>query len=324
MRFVLEKFVTIFVISSCLAIKFPCEFTFDHINGYSCRVVNFTNVNRHAHIESVIGDHLFQMDKNYRSRTKESVIRVTIFNATVHYLPGNLTEVFPHLKSLHVKKCGMKGLTRSTEFHGLRKMYFGFNEIDRIPVNYFWHFCKLEILSLYGNRIHDIPKMAFRDLRSLSVLSLGSNLLRELHRKLFDNCINLEYVDLDQNFLERIDSELLANLPILKGVFLRNNKIFSIGNDFLSTNDLTLKFALFVNNFCIKESFNKTAVKPYNDIGYIQNLFEKDCSPPLAITTTTPRPTTTQPRKKPKKPKDRIFYYESCQWHAPENHRYFR
>lgn len=313
-----------FAITSCSAINLPCEFTFNRTNGYSCRVVNFTNVNRHAHIESVIGDHLFQTDKNYRSRTKESVIRVTIYNATVHYLPGNLTEVFPHLKSLHVKKCGMKGLTRSTEFHGLRKIYFGFNEIDRIPVNYFWHFCRLEILSLYGNRIHDIPKMAFRDLRSLSVLSLGSNLLRELHPNLFVNCTNLEYVDLDHNFLERIESNLLANLTNLKGVYLRNNNLLSIGNEFLATNYLTLNFALFNNNLCIKESFNETAEKPKNDFAFIAKIFENDCSPPIVITTTSPRPTTTKPRKKPKHQKERIFYYEDCKWHAPSNHRYFR
>lgn len=322
MQFVLELLTTLFAITFCSAIKFPCEFLFDHTNGYSCRVVNFTNVNHHAHITSVIGDHLFQTDKNYRNRTKESVTRVTIWNATIHYLPGNLTIEFPQLKNLHVKKCGMKGLTRSTEFHSLRKIYFGFNEIDHIPVNYFWHFCMLQILSLYGNRIHDIPKMAFRDLRSLSTLSLGSNLLREIHPNLFDNCLNLEFVDLDHNFIEKIDSDLLANLPNLKGIYLRNNNLVSIGIDFLSTNN-NLAFALFINNLCIKESFNQTAVKPFNDFDYFRMTFEKNCSPPIVITTTTPRPTMPPRRKKRPHQKGRIFYYDDCQWHAPPSHRYF-
>jgi Leucine rich repeat len=321
MRLFLKVLVTFLSITTGSAINFPCEFTFDHINGYSCQVVNFTNVNRHAHITNVTGDHLFQTDKNYRNRTKESVVRLVIWNATVDYLPGNLTEVFPHLKILHVKKCGMKGLTRSTEFHGLRKMFFGFNEIDRIPVNYFWHFCSLEILSLYGNRIHDIPKMAFRDLRSLSMLSLGSNLVREVHPNLFDHCTKLEYVDLDHNYLERIDSSFL-NLTSLKGVYLRNNNILSIGNDFLSS--YKLKFVLFNNNLCINESYNETAVGPHNDFEHFKTIFEKDCSPPFVITTTTRRPTTTAPRKKPKHEAERIYYFDNCTWHAPENHRYYR
>jgi Leucine-rich repeat (LRR) protein len=323
MKFVLKVLTIFLAITTSSAINFPCEFTFDHINGYSCRVENFTNVNRHAHITNVSGNHLFQTDRGYRNRTEESVIRVTIWNATVHYLPGNLTEMFPHLKILHVKKCGMKSLTRSTEFHGLRKMFFGFNEIDRIPVNYFWHFCRLEILSLYGNRIHDIPKMAFRDLRSLSTLSLGSNLLRELHPNLFDSCTKLETIDLDHNFLEKIDSDLLSELPSLKGIYLRNNNLLSIGNDFLSTLPVNLTFVLFINNLCIKESFNKTATEPLNDFNHFKTIFVQDCSPPVVITTTTPRPTTTPPRKKPKHQAERIFYYEDCKWHAPPNHRYF-
>ena len=317
-----REFLAFSAITICCAIKFPCEFAFDRVNGYSCRVVNFTNVNRHAYITKVIASHLFKADNHFRNRSRESVVRVTIWNETVHYLPGNLTEEFPYLKNLHVKKCGLKALTRSTEYHGLRKMYFGFNEIDHIPVNYFWHYCKLQILSLYGNRIHDIPKTAFRDLRSLSSLSLGSNLLRDLHPKSFENCRSLEFIDLDHNFLGSIESNLFANLAKLKGIYLRNNNLISIGNGFLSTSHSNLTFALFSNNPCIKDSFNLTAVQPYNDFGHLQMLFVRDCSAPLVMTTTPVAPTTPKLLKKPKHKTQRIYFFENCTWHAPEHHRY--
>jgi hypothetical protein len=324
MRFVLE-FLSIYTITLCKAIELPCNFTFSHVNGYSCHVVNFTNLNRHAYVTKVVGNHPFLNEHHYttyHNRSGESVVRVTIWNEKVHYLPGNLCLEFPHLKNLQVKKCNLKALTRSTELNGLRRMYFGFNEIDQIPVKYFWHFCRLQILSLHGNKIHEIPKMAFRDLINLSSLSLGGNLLRDLHPNLFVNCISLEYIDLDRNFLNVIEADLFANLTMLKGVYLRNNNIMSIGNNFLSTNDLA--FALFTNNVCIRESFNRTAVQPYNDFGYFKMIFKRDCSPPVQLTTETPPPTTTQLTKKPEYQRQKIYYFENCKWYAPERTQFFR
>lgn len=322
MRFVL-KILTLFSLTSVnLAIDLPCDFSFDFQNGYQCRVVNFTNVDRRAYVTRVLGSHLYQTDRNYRNRSHSSVSRLTMWNATVHYLPGNLTEFFPYLRSLTVKKCGMKSLQRSTEYHVLRKIYFGFNEIDRVPVNYFWHFCKLEILSLYGNRIIDIPKMAFRDLISLKRLSLSSNRLRKLHPDQFYNCTNLEMIDLDNNLLETIDSDLFKNNTKLKRIHLRSNFINSIGDDFLSALPL-LEFALFQNNKCIDESFPETQFRNENPLEYIRRIFRDNCSPPVIVTSPRPRPTTTAPRKKPKYQAGKVYYFEHCRWHAPTNNRYF-
>ena len=310
--------------ATSLAKTLPCEFNFDHQIGYSCKVVNFTNVDQHAFITKVIGSHLYQTDTNYRKRSNRSVVRVVMFNATIHYLPGGLIEAFPYLKTLQVKKCGLKSLTRESEFHNLHRLYLGFNEIDRIPVNYFWHFCKLQILSLYGNRISTIPKMAFRDLIKLKRLSLNNNRLKELHPNLFDNCSSLEYVDLDNNLLEYIDGRLFNNLMNLKIIYLRNNQINSIGNDFLSTLP-AIEFVLFQNNTCIDESFPEIPLlkRHLSSIEYIQSVFRDDCTPPITTTTTTRRPSTTIPRKKPKYKGKKIYYYENCQWQQPKGNRYF-
>lgn len=318
--------ITILFIKASLAVNLPCEFDFNSVNGYTCTVVNFTNTKEDAYITKVIGEHLYKSDENYRNRSNESVVRVIMWNANITYLPGNLTVVFPLLRMLLVKKCGMKGLTRATEFHTLRKIFFGFNEIDRVPVNYFWHFCKLEMLSLYANRISEIPKMAFRDLISLKRLSLNSNRLKRLAPDLFDNCTNLEYVDLDNNFLTSIDGRLFANLTKLTRIYLRNNQIRSIGDDFLA--DVTnLQFALLQNNTCIDESFPEmplTASPNLNPLEHIQSVFKRDCTPPVEITTSTIAPRTTKPRKKQKYQPQKIYYFEDCKWHASApGHRYY-
>lgn len=323
MCLVLKALTFILAISGSPSLRLPCNFNYERQSGYICRVDNFTNVKRNVYIEQVIGIHHNQSDKNYRDRPLESVVRLVMWNLRVHYLPGNLTEHFPYLINLQVKKCGMKSLTRGEEFHGLRKIYFGFNEIDRIPVNYFWHFCRLEMLSLYGNRISSIPEMAFRDLKSLKRLSLNDNMLKELNPILFDNCKSLEYIDLGNNLLEKIDSNLFANLIKLSRINLRNNTLKSIDNDFLST--LTgLKVLLLQDNKCINDSFNEIQTSKQTPLAYFQHIFRENCSHPIALTTTSPRPSTTKPRKKQIYNRNqKVYYLENCQWKVPKGHRYF-
>lgn len=325
MQFVLEIFIIALITLNC-AIDLPCDFNFDQQNGYFCRVVNFTNEAKHVYVTKVIGSHLYQTDRNYRNRTNKSVVRVVMWNTTVHFLPGNLTIVFPHLKILHVKKCGLRKLTRHMEYHALRKFFLGFNDIDHIPDNYFWHFCKLEILSLYGNRISKIHKMAFRDLISLKRLSLGNNRLTALNPELFVNCSSLEHADLDNNFLEQIDGRLFTNLTSLKRIYLRHNHLYSIGNDFLSTL-LNLEFALFENNACINVSFPEFKWNQQKSLESIQSAFRENCTIPVVITTASAssmRPTTKPPpRKKPKRMPQRNYYFENCKWNTPKGHRYF-
>lgn len=316
----LEVLLTLLLIKPCLTIILPCDFNFHNKDGYSCRVANFTNVDQKAYITEAIGDHFYKTD-SFRRRSHGSINTVTMWNMSVHYLPGNLTQVFPSLRILRVKKCEMKRLTRATEFHGLRRIYFGYNEINRVPVNYFWHFCKLEILSLFGNRISDIPVMAFRDLRSLKRLSLNSNRLRSLEPNLFDNCTKLEFVDLDNNLLESIDGQLFNNQPMLTRINLRHNRINSIGNEFLAALP-KLEFAMFQNNSCIDGSFPETRFVGQEPLQSIQSIFRDKCSQPV-LKTTTSTTTTAMPRtKKPYQP-SRVYYYENCEWHAPKGHRYF-
>lgn len=320
---VVIAFALLLIAFECRTVELPCEFNFDSLNGYSCKVVNFTNTDSATYVTKVVGNHLYQTDKNFRNRSIESVVRATFWNAAVLYLPGNLTEVFPNLKVLHVKKCGLLKLTRTTELNVMRKIYFGFNEIARIPVNYFWHFCRLETLSLYGNQIANIPEMAFRDLISLKRLSLGDNRLRYLDPQLFNKCASLEHIDLDKNSIEIIDSQLFANLSKLTRIYLRSNKIKSIGDDFL-TSLPSLQFALFQKNVCIDESFPEISENSLaTPLEHIQSVFRLACSPKLVTTTTTARPTKWFRTKKPKHKPPRRYYIEECKWHTPSYHRYF-
>lgn len=306
--------------TTCSSLVIPCSFNFKPKHGYTCVVdSDFENKSNTSHITGI------NETDNSRTHPVFSVNRIVMYRLDVYYIPGNLTEFFPHLKALQVKHCNLKNLTRSTELNRLYKLFLGFNKINDVPVAYFWNFCKLRVLSLFGNQISAIPKMAFRDLKSLEKLSLSQNRLTFLHPYLFECTPKLIAVDLDGNMLTRIQDDLFAKCPSLTRLSIDDNQIIEIGNDFLA-NLMSIRYASFMRNGCINEAFtHQTRTgKPLKSIHMrFARIFADKCSPLTTTSTTTPPPTTTPARKKPPHQMQKIFYYENCEWHKPPNHRYF-
>lgn len=292
------------------AINLPCEFSFDTHYGYTCRVQNFSST-QSANVTKIIGEHLFKDDKNHRTLHDFDVYRLTFWNLEIFYLPANVTLHFTKLRTLQVKQCGLKGLTRSTDFIKLRRLYLGFNEIKNIPTTYFWHFCQLEVLSLFQNQIASIPLMAFRDLISLKRLSLNGNRLKSIDSRLFANCVSMEVVDLDNNELKAIDGSLFADQKRIRKIFMRGNRLESIETDFLE--NATLSVADFSKNPCIDFSLPQDG-----DYQRLKRVFLKYCTPPAEPTTMAPTTTTLKPRKKPKYVSSPIIYFENCNWRVRE------
>ncbi|XP_070502846.1 peroxidasin-like isoform X1 [Chironomus tepperi] len=316
--FSLTLFLIIFKI---YAIILPCDFSFDKKYGYTCRVGDINITKSHVKIKRIGGNHI--EERKLFNRTDTDVLRVIMFNRTINFLPVNITYYFPYLRTLQVKKCGLKRLTRAPDLRfTLRRLYLGFNEIKNIPEKYFWHFCRLETLSLHGNQISNIPRMAFRDLISLKRLSLNNNHLMSIDSVLFTNCLNLEYIDLENNLLQYIESKLFSNQPRLYKVLMRNNQIGAIESEFLSRlkYNETGFYALLGGNRCI-DNFEFPLDGNYEDM---RRLFVINCPPPPArLEPTTPR-TTTKAKKKPKYKTPDMIFYENCTWniHADYAHHF--
>lgn len=307
----------IFSLSEILCSELPCDFTFDSKFGYTCRVLyHYSNIHRDGMISSVSGEHLYEGDKFHRGRSNRDVFRVVFWNHQLNYLPGNITNHFSMLKTLHVKNCGLKALTRSTEFHALRRLYLGFNEIEEIPEKYFWSFCRLEILSLFDNKIAEIPKAAFRDLINLKRLSLNRNHLKLIDSQLFANCYNLEVVDLDNNELSVINGDLFAGTNRLRKLFMKNNHLTAIDGHFLI--DLSFEIVDLRNNSCIEFLYP-------DDGNYemMQNIFIEKCEPPpLTTTVKVQRNIIPQNTKKPKYKTPKILYYANCNWKVHDDYKH--
>lgn len=300
----------IFLQKISTGIELPCDFSFDRKFGYTCRVFNFTNVDKKAQISIITGNHLCKDDKSHRGRSDSDVHRLVLWNEKINYLPGNLTSHFTMLRTLQVKSCGLKALTRSSELDNIRRLYLGFNEIENIPQMFFWNFCRLEILSLHKNQITTIHPKAFRDLLSLKRISLNDNQLESIPSQLFENCINLEVVDLDNNKLNSINGDLFTNQPHLREVLLKNNVLTAIESHFLSrVINLQLSSVQLINNVCINFTYP-------HDGNYetMQRIFIENCEPPPITTTVVTRTTVYQQTPKPKYKTPKFLYREKCKW----------
>lgn len=294
--------------------QLPCSFNYDTKFGYTCRVVNFSTTHKHVNLTGIIGDHRFYVGDKFL-RKNVDVYRVTFYNLSLAYLPINLTIHFTNLRTLQVKNCGMKALTRSSDIFTLRRLYLGFNQIKNIPKTYFWNFCRLEVLSLANNRISTIHSMAFRDLINLKQLSLNGNHLKSIDELLFVNCVNIEVVDLDNNHLRYINGNLFANSIQLKKIFIRKNKLVSIESEFIEIPNSTLSIVALNKNPCLDFAFPDDGT-----LDLMRKMINKYCQYTDEHTTTTLRSTTTKPRKKPKYKSPPILHYENCTWHILKNY----
>lgn len=313
--------LSLFFANTFASITLPCDFSFDRKFGYTCRIGDISIKSNHEKVSKIVGDHAH--DRNRFNRTDRDVLRVIMYDRHIDYLPVNITFYFPYLKTLQVKKCGLKALTRHADFRTLRRMYLGFNEIKKIPERYFWHFCRLETLSLHGNQISSIPRMAFRDLISLKRLSLNGNRLKSIGSVLFTSCLNLEYIDLDNNALRYIENGLFANQSRLHKLLMRNNQIEVIESEFLSAIESRMSFrGYFTGNNCINIDFSLPRDGSYS---ILRNIFMSDCPEPTNKTTTAPPRTTKKPLKKPKYETPKMIFYENCTWNIhPDYIHHFR
>lgn len=309
-------FVLIIIISEILTGELPCDFTFDSKFGYTCHVLyHYSNIFRDAQISGVTGEHLYEGDKFYRGRSDADVYRLVFWNHQLNYLPGKVTMHFTKLKTLQVKNCGLKELTRSSDLNALRRLYLGFNEIIEIPQTFFWNFCRLEILSLYENKIEEIPKAAFRDLIRLKRLSLNKNRLKSIDSQLFANCNSLEVVDLDNNELSAINGDLFANMKHLRKLFMKNNRVMAIESHFLIDSNFLL--VNLKNNSCIDFLYPNDGI--YEEM---QKIFIDKCEPQPTTTTVKVISGIPQITKKPKYKTPQILYYEKCTWKVHENYQH--
>ena len=122
----------------------------------------------------------------------------------------------------------------------LQRLYLEYNQLSHLGSDVFQGLTKLNILSLWGNKIKSLPVGIFQSMTNLTQLLLRENRLSVLHKDMFRGLHNLSKLYLDKNKLTDIPEGLFSGLTNLNILRLGENKLISLHvNTFRETNTLT-------------------------------------------------------------------------------------
>lgn len=125
---------------------------------------------------SVLPDNLFAQNKLL------STLIILNNDVKIKELPKNLLRNLPHLKQVHIQRCG----------------------IETIYCNVFTNSSQITNISLAHNDIKNLPEAVFNDQINLLELDISYNKLEDLDIKLFSSLVRLETLNLCCNSITKI------------------------------------------------------------------------------------------------------------------------
>lgn len=128
---------------------------------YCCEVTQCSIKTRGKGVSAFKGQHKPEKNNN-------SVKALWIHNTRVHYMPRNLTQIFPNLIYLAVESCELKRIS-AEDMIGLEK---------------------LEDFNLHDNHIETLPVDLFKNMINLKEVSFNGNLIQEFDTEVLQPIVN--------------------------------------------------------------------------------------------------------------------------------------
>ena len=154
------------------------------VKKYTCIITEATIKSRNF-IKKIIGNHVSDQFNN------DCVDTILFDGKSVEYFPRGLEKIFPSLKTVAIRKCGLKSLSRE-DLNGLENIEcldLSYNALHSLPTNLFTGMNKLTSISFYGNDVEYISSKIFYPIEK----NLEYELLREPQNKLLlpETCLSL-------------------------------------------------------------------------------------------------------------------------------------
>jgi Leucine rich repeat len=149
-------------------------------------------------------------------------------NDKIRYLPKNIYEKFPNLKTLNFEECSLKAVVKEN----LQKLFF----LKRIDFSY--------------NEIRTVNDGTFNDLAKLEQLILSYNKISRMNGDVFKPLVKLRLLDFDGNFC--ITEKFFDNLNMTKIVEKVSQQCLVYENNQICQKDLKVSERIKNNCTCTK------------------------------------------------------------------------
>ena len=233
---------------------------------YTCVAFGFVNHEDNQTLKAVNGNQSVGKSNN-------DVSALTFKDQLASFLPFNLAQRFPNLKSLEVKNSSLISVQQGN-FEGLdslEKLIVEHNLIKSLNLNVFLDLINLKQIRLSGNELKTLHFSTFANNVELEIIALDNNRLEYIHVILFANLLSLKEVHLRNNVIEDLREKTFDNNKQLEVIDLSGNHLISIGPELLR-NLANLKSFDFSNNTCVHKNAESLEV--------MVDVIKNSCFPP--------------------------------------------
>lgn len=204
-----------------------------------------------------------QIDKDHNITT--TYIDVEIEDSQMYFIPMELFQYIPNLKSLVIRNASIEVIDPNT-FSAACHLYYltlSHNRISFLPEDAFKNATGLQSLKLDNNQLESLSENIFKSLSNLRVLELSHNKIRNLPYNLFHDLTSLEFLYLAFNEISVLSLYQFKSTPQLYTIDLSNNHILLIDDG--TFDNLTYLHQLnLADNICVNDIFN-TPIRTLDD-----------------------------------------------------------
>lgn len=167
-------------------------------------------------------------------------LKILALNLASNQISSIDSEAFDDMPNLEVINVNINKLKtwNSDWFRGtpnLSKVYFGYNQIEKIPANAFKNIHGEQLghngtvdyttLLLAGNQISDVNDAAFVGHKRFGKLIFSSNKIQSISKNLFGGFEKIDVIDLKLNEIKCLDDEVISSMNCVKTVKMQYNPI---------------------------------------------------------------------------------------------------
>lgn len=288
-------------IPATMALTIECSYKMSSANRYTCIDVNMNLDKNELNIDESDGKHL-------KGKSNENVQEIFLISPAMHFLPRNLSMVFPKLKSYNIQGNYLGDRSQvydepdqedeDNSEDDVEEKTRALNPLALINGD-FQNSGNILWIFITSANLQDIRPNVFEGASNLMRLTLDDNLITSLHKNAFQSIPKLARLYLRNNFIQTLHNDTFKPLPNLRRLYLSGNyikkiynvhfgsRICQIGLSFnmlevievsLVDNLKAIRFVGLENNVCVNKNFFFRDTKVSEFRKEVRNCIEENTS----------------------------------------------